>query len=764
MFRQKYYFCQEEIMLKKSKTLLASMLSLSMLTEFVPLPVTVFADTTVHTDLAAPSQIEIPSVTQNSISLKWKSVDGAASYNIYRTKLGYKDFKLIGNTQTTDFIDNNVENDSTYLYKISALNASGEGNQSAEVLGMTQWSFPNLISKIDISAAGTGNRMRIGDMNGDGRYDILMVQPAYVKDDARNPRYVAHLAAYDIEGNLLWEQGKVDPRVTTSGADEPVQIYDIDADGENEVLTVMQMGEDSEKYFYIFNGKTGEMKKKFKLPSQRAHDAIFIANFSGNKTPQDILLKDRYSDIWALDKDGNQLWHYDGKTGHGLLPYDFDGDGKDELVNNYSLISHDGKELWRKELPDHVDTHWVADINDDGKQEIILGGSDTYAFDVNGNQIFRNGDTVEPQQILVGDYRIDSPGLELAGLDRVNRGNPGQDGMFLFTSKGETLYHEQRAMGDWGSIVRPLDNWTGSYAPLITAYRRGKDADNPNGIVPKLYDGYFNPIVTFNGHTDAKEQVMVADMAGDSRDELIVYNLTGDLSAYIYSNGTSNLKEHITGVTRMSDYRNYNFTRYDSRRYDLTIKNLVPAGIKAAVNNSADINVSWIPVLGIVKYNIYRSSSQNGEYKKIGTSTIPEFTDSTAPLGTSYYKVTAVNNEGESNLPIVAANETINSSGILASVKTDESTAYKAGSTLPIKFQLMTQTGQYLTEANAKIYVEGTNGASTSSAVKDNQFRYDSTANQYIFNLSTKSMSAGKYKIKIDVGNRTIYSFNIILK
>jgi hypothetical protein len=346
----------------------------------------------------------------------------------------------------------------------------------------------------------------------------------------------------------------------------------------------------------------------------------------------------------------------------------------------------------------------------------------------------------------------------------VNRGKPGQDGMFLFTSKGETLYHEQRAMGDWGSIVRPLDNWTGSYTPLITAYRRGVDTDNPNGIVPKLYDGYFNPIVTFDKHTDAKEQVMVADMAGDSRDELLVYNLTGELAVSIYSNGTSNLREHITGETRMPDFRNYNFSRYDSRRYDLTIKNLVPAGIKAAVNNSADINVSWIPVLDIEKYNIYRSSTSNGEYTKVGTSTIPEFTDNTAPIGTSYYKVTAVNSEGESNLPIVAASETIHASGILAPVKTDESTTYKAGRTLPVKFQLTDEIGNYLTGATAKIYVEDANGVSTSSAVEDNQFRYDSTENQYIFNLSTKSMSAGEYNIRIEVGNRTIYSFNIKLK
>lgn len=752
-------------MFKKSKTILATVLSLSMLAEFVPLKQPVFAEDEIHTSaLSAPSGIEIPTVTQTSISLKWQAVNGAESFNIYRTKLGYKDYKLVGNSQTTNFTDESVESDSSYLYKVSAVSAAGEGDRSAEVLGMTQWSFPNLISKIDISAAGTGNRMRIGDMNGDGRQDILMVQPALVRDDARNPRYVGHLAAYDIEGNLLWQQGTVDPRVTTSGADEPAQIYDIDADGENEVLTVMQLAEDTEKYFYIFDGKTGEIENKYKLPDQRAHDAIFIANFSGNKTPQDILLKDRYSRIWAMDKDFNQLWYYPGNTGHSLLPFDFDGDGKDELVNNYSLISHDGKEIWRKNLPDHVDTHWVADINGDGEQEIILGGSDTYAFDFEGNQLFRNSDTVEPQQILVGDYRVDSPGLELAGLDRVNRGNPGQDGMFLFTSKGETLYHEQRAKGDWGSIVRPLDNWTGSYTPLITAYRRGIDADNPNGIVPKLYDGYFNPIVTFKEHTDAKEQVMVADMSGDSRDELIVYNLTGELAVYIYSNGTSNLREHITGETRMPDFRNYNFSRYDSRRYDLTIKNLVPAGIKATVNNRADIDVSWIPILGVENYNIYRSSTEKGEYTKIGSSTTPEYTDSTAPIGTSYYKVTAVNSEGESNLPIVASSETIQSSGILAPVKTDESTSYKAGSTLPVKFQLTDKTGSYLPLATAKIYVEDSNGLSTSAAVKDHQFRYDSTENQYIFNLNTKSMSVGKYKIRVDVGDRTIYSFQISLK
>jgi hypothetical protein len=42
-----------------------------------------------------------------------------------------------------------------------------------------------------------------------------------------------------------------------------------------------------------------------------------------------------------------------------------------------------------------------------------------------------------------------------------------------------------------------------------------------------------------------------------------------------------------------------------------------------------------------------------------------------------------------------------------------------------------------------------------------NLFRYDPTAKQYIFNLSTKTLSAGSYQLLIDMGDavtsRTVY-------
>mgnify|MGYP000948650467 CR=1 FL=1 len=603
-----------------------------------------------------PTGIEVRS-GESSITLSWEAVDSATGYRIYRARFGYNDFRVIGYTADLVFEDTTIEKDNTYLYKLTAVNETGESDYSVTVIGMPVWTFPMLVSKIDISAAGTGCRMRIGDLDGDGRYDILMAQPAYEANDAYNPRYVGCLTAYDIEGNMLWQVGSVDARVTSSGADEPVQIYDIDNDGYNEVLAVMNLGQD--KRFYVFDGRTGEIEGSYPLPNSRAHDAIFIANFRGTEKPQDILLKDRYQHIWAMyiDEETNefkQLWYRNVNTGHALLPYDFDGDGRDELVNSYILHDHDGSIIWDQKGPDHCDTHWVADINNDGEVEIILGGGDLFCYTYEGEMLWRNSDPTEPQQILVGEYRIDIPGMEIAGLDRINRGNPGKDGMFLVSADGITMYHEDRAWGDWGTVIRPLDNWTGTYVPLITAYRRGRDQDNPDGVVPKLYDGFFNPIVIFNGHTDAREQVMVADMCGDSRDELLIYNLTGELAVFVYSNGPSTLREHITGTPRMSDFRNYNFSRYDTRVYELTIENKVPAGIKA-VAADGNAHITWIPVLGAESYNIYRSSEEHGEYVKTGTSEIPEFTDAAISTGTYYYKVTAADRNGESKLPIVAA-------------------------------------------------------------------------------------------------------------
>jgi hypothetical protein len=96
-------------------------------------------------------------------------------------------------------------------------------------------------------------------------------------------------------------------------------------------------------------------------------------------------------------------------------------------------------------------------------------------------------------------------------------------------------------------------------------------------------------------------------------------------------------------------------------------------------------------------------------------------------------------------------------SGVLSPIKSGSS-VFKAGSTVPVKFQLTDANGAFVTDAIARIYLRHLDGGdpegeliavSTSAATAGNLFRYDSSANQYIFNLSTKGLDPGDWEITI---------------
>jgi hypothetical protein len=106
-------------------------------------------------------------------------------------------------------------------------------------------------------------------------------------------------------------------------------------------------------------------------------------------------------------------------------------------------------------------------------------------------------------------------------------------------------------------------------------------------------------------------------------------------------------------------------------------------------------------------------------------------------------------------------------SGFLQPINQDGSSVFKLGRTIPVKFQLSGQCSE--SHLIAKIYVAQVSqmvtgsemeASSTSAADQGNTFRYDSAANKYIFNLSTKPMSSGTWQIRADLGdgvtNRTV--------
>jgi len=103
----------------------------------------------------------------------------------------------------------------------------------------------------------------------------------------------------------------------------------------------------------------------------------------------------------------------------------------------------------------------------------------------------------------------------------------------------------------------------------------------------------------------------------------------------------------------------------------------------------------------------------------------------------------------------------------LLPILTDGSGIYKQGRTLPVKFQLTDINNNFVSTAIANLFLikvsEGIPGGeeiplSVSNADTGNQFRYDPKDNQYIFNLSTDTMDAGTWQLKVELDDNRYYN------
>jgi FG-GAP repeat protein len=100
-------------------------------------------------------------------------------------------------------------------------------------------------------------------------------------------------------------------------------------------------------------------------------------------------------------------------------------------------------------------------------------------------------------------------------------------------------------------------------------------------------------------------------------------------------------------------------------------------------------------------------------------------------------------------------------SGFLQPINGDDSSIFKLGSTIPVKFQLtgacsgIVNAVAHLLVAKVSNSVVGTEmeAVSTSAADAGNTFRYDTSTGQYIFNLSTKSLNSGSWALRVDLGD-----------
>jgi len=401
---------------------------------------------------------------------------------------------------------------------------------------------PACIRKIDLADFG-GMVMRFGDLNGDGRADVVVVQS--------RGQNITCVTALDLDGKRLWQRGQANRNNRQLTSDVAVQIYDWDNDGKNEVLVI------EGRTLRILDGATGTVEREFAVPS---NDSILIGNFTGASRPNDLMIKDRYKNIWVCDKDLNLLWNKTVNTGHFPMNIDVDGDGRDELLCGYTLFGPDGKVKWdhSKELPDHNDAVDADDMDGDGKIEFAIACSkDAALLGADGTILWRKP-LRHAQHAVIGAFVPDKPGKQVVFVDRVGSGRPDAGTVYCYDKEGKELW--RTAPQGWLTIASTIDGWTGTgNRSFVLLYRRQSGPPvllDGNGKIAAEFP--FPPACDESKSQYGQYYVQHFDALGDCREEVFVYNAE---ALWIYHNeapAPANLPE----PKRSADPRIYNASFY----------------------------------------------------------------------------------------------------------------------------------------------------------------------------------------------------------
>ncbi len=373
-----------------------------------------------------------------------------------------------------------------------------------------------------------GGDLRLGDLTGDGRADLLVY-----RCDAASALKPCFLGAFTLEGTVLWQVGRAGVQPLRPG---PVAIHDIDGDGLSEVICFFHKPRVTARkesladiVVQIREGRTGTVKREAAPPELTrcsgwgpnwCHQRLLIANLRGRRLPQDFVVK-LGERLLAFDDSLRILWVYTIRwNSYGscsaYIPAvgDMNGDGRDEVNGGYYLLGPAGKPHWEKSVAPHMDSVAITAWDRGTVRAVCSGGG--HVLDMNGGAILALGTGVVPhgQEVRVADFQAGGP----PGPEMVIRYNGHRPDAMLVGNDG-TIIRRFRLNSSPNETGMEVVYWNGPAQPALLY----------NGGV--LFDGHGRRTVEPPGLPapvgPAKMgwyHCVPADVCGDRREEMVLYN------------------------------------------------------------------------------------------------------------------------------------------------------------------------------------------------------------------------------------------------
>ena len=443
--------------------------------------------------------------TEEGVFLSWRFLgtdDENTAFNVYR------DGKLITDkpvADKTNYVDKEGIQGSKYYVETVLTDDKGNITQSGadiskEVSPLEQNYFdiplskPASLTMPDKSTCTyTPNDASVGDLDGDGQYEIILKwEPSNAQDNSKDG-YTGnvYIDAYKMDGTFLW---RIDLGVNIRAGAHYTQfmVYDFDGDGRAELVcktadgTVDGKGSvigdgaadyrsaagrilEGPEYLTLFDGLTGEALDTIDYEPARGNvrdwgddygnrvDRFLAAvAYLDGKKPSVIMCRGYYTravlaayDVsdkklvhrWTFDSNEKGNDKYAGQGNHNLAVADVDWDGYDEIVYGQCIINEDGTGLVSTGMG-HGDAIHVGDFLPEREGLEVWG-----CLEASGGAMLWDGSTGECilRIIASGD------------TGRAVAGNfiPGNNGSEFVSSANDNVYDAHgNILTSWSSITK----------------------------------------------------------------------------------------------------------------------------------------------------------------------------------------------------------------------------------------------------------------------------------------------------------------------